>query len=307
VIRGDDHLSNTPKQVALYEALGWPVPEFAHLSTILGSDRERLSKRHGATSIANFRAMGVLPEALVNYLALLGWAPPGGTREIFRLAELVKEFSLERVTPSPAVFDMEKLYWLNRHYIKESSPERIEKLALPYYTQRMAPDPAGKAAGEVVTNDAWAPDVLRWLGSVTRLLAPYVDRLEQLPEKAAPIFHYDAKSAVASPDNAEVLGWPETDAVLARFTVKVLEDEDAREGKLAPEQFKKIVNEVKAETGVKGKELFHPIRIAVTGSHSGPDFDKLIPILEEGSRLSLPWHVLSVHERVEQFAKARGK
>ena len=83
VIRGDDHLSNTPKQVALYEALGWPVPEFAHLSTILGADRERLSKRHGATSIANFRDMGVLPEALVNYLALLGWAPRGGTREIF--------------------------------------------------------------------------------------------------------------------------------------------------------------------------------------------------------------------------------
>ena len=118
VIRGDDHLSNTPKQVALYEALGWPVPEFAHLSTILGSDRERLSKRHGATSIANFREMGVLPEALVNYLVLLGWAPPGGTREIFSREELVKEFSLERVTPSAAVFDMEKLYWLNRHYIK---------------------------------------------------------------------------------------------------------------------------------------------------------------------------------------------
>ncbi len=94
VIRGDDHLSNTPKQVALYEALGWPVPEFAHLSTILGSDRERLSKRHGATSIANFRDMGVLPEALVNYLALLGWAPTGGTRELFSPEELKKEFSL---------------------------------------------------------------------------------------------------------------------------------------------------------------------------------------------------------------------
>jgi len=93
VIRGDDHLSNTPKQVALYEALGWPVPEFAHLSTILGNDRERLSKRHGATSIANFRDMGVLPEALVNYLALLGWAPAGGNREIFSPQELIKEFS----------------------------------------------------------------------------------------------------------------------------------------------------------------------------------------------------------------------
>ena len=135
VIRGDDHLSNTPKQVALYEALGWPVPEFAHLSTILGSDRERLSKRHGATSIANFREMGVLPEALMNYLALLGWAPSGGTREIFTPEELKKEFSLERVTPSPAVFDMEKLYWLNRHYIKQSPAERIEKLAEPYFVR----------------------------------------------------------------------------------------------------------------------------------------------------------------------------
>ena len=147
----------------------------------------------------------------------------------------------------------------------------------------------------------------RWFGTITRLLAPYVDRLEQLPEKASLIFHYDAHAAIAAPDNAEVLGWPQTDAVLARFTFKVLEDEEAREARLEPEQFKKMLQEVKAETGAKGKELFHPIRIALTGSHSGPDFDKLIPILEEGSRLSLPRHVLSVYERVEQFARARGK
>ena len=294
VIRGDDHLSNTPKQVALYEALGWPVPEFAHLSTILGADRERLSKRHGATSIANFREMGVLPEALMNYLALLGWAPSGGTREIFSKQELVKEFSLERVTPSPAVFDMEKLYWLNRHYIKESSPERVDGLARPYYAALV---------GATTANE----EISRWLSSITRLLAPSVDRLEQLPEKASLIFNYDAKAALASPDNAEVLAGPHTDAVLARFVVKILEDESAREGRLTPEQFKKIVNEVKAESGAKGKELFHPIRIVVTGSHSGPEFDKLIPILEEGSHLALPKHVLSVRERVEEFAKARGK
>src|ERR1700746_483999 len=110
VIRGDDHLSNTPKQVALYEALGWPVPEFAHLSTILGADRERLSKRHGATSIAHFRDMRGLPQALMNDPALLGWAPTGGARKIFTPAELQREFTLERVTPSAAVFDMEKLY-----------------------------------------------------------------------------------------------------------------------------------------------------------------------------------------------------
>jgi nondiscriminating glutamyl-tRNA synthetase len=306
VIRGDDHLSNTPKQVAVYEALGWPVPEFAHLSTILGSDRERLSKRHGATSIANFRDMGVLPEALVNYLALLGWAPTGGTREIFSMPELVKEFSLQRVTPSPAVFDIEKLYWLNRHYIKASSTERIEKLSQPYFSQLLGEIfPSHESKETAASSDV--PDLSVWLAKVVQLLAPSVDRLDQLPARAALIFNYDAKAALASTDNAEVLAWPNTDAVLARFTYKILEDESARDGKLTPEQFKKIVNEVKAESGAKGKELFHPIRIVVTGSHSGPEFDKLIPILEEGSRLPLPKPVLNVHQRVQQFAKARAK
>src|SRR5204863_1395333 len=195
VIRGDDHLSNTPKQVALYEALGWPVPEFAHLSTILGADRERLSKRHGATSIANFREMGVLPEALANYLALLGWAPSGGTREIFSPEELVKEFSLERVTPSPAVFDMEKLYWLNRHYIKRSSTDQIVELSIPYF----------RSAGLLPYDELLDPETLGWMKKLIELLAPYVDRLDQLPERAASIFHYDAAAAIKTEDNRELL------------------------------------------------------------------------------------------------------
>ncbi|PYV72223.1 MAG: glutamate--tRNA ligase [Acidobacteria bacterium] len=341
VIRGDDHLSNTPKQVTLYEALGWPVPEFAHLSTILGADRERLSKRHGATSIANFRDMGVLPEALVNYLALLGWAPSGGTREIFSRDELVKEFSLERVTPSPAVFDMEKLYWLNRHYIKERRAADWEQTILQpaiassiedlvYFLRtggatshnelvaqlnrhsneiKMAVGTWGyfQRAGQLPEIRLVTKENLLWVSRMVYLLSPSVDRLEQLPERAALIFNYDAKAALASPDNAEVLGLPHTDAVLTRFTVKMFEDESASEGKLTAERFKQIVNEVKAETGAKGKELFHPIRIVITGSHSGPEFDKLIPILEEGSHLKLPKHVLSVRERVEEFAKTRGK
>src|SRR5437868_5683515 len=168
VIRGDDHLSNTPKQVAVYEALGWPVPEFAHLSTILGPDRERLSKRHGATSVANFREMGVLPEALVNYMALLGWAPSGGDREIFSPQELVKEFRLDRVTPSPAVFDFEKLYWLNRHYIKESPRDRILPLSIPVFQR----------AGYLQDLVAQAPSPVHdWLGKLLDLLLPSVDRL----------------------------------------------------------------------------------------------------------------------------------
>jgi len=307
VIRGDDHLSNTPKQVALYEALGWPVPEFAHLSTILGADRERLSKRHGATSIANFRDMGVLPEALVNYLALLGWAPPGGTREIFTAQELVKEFSLERVTPSPAVFDMEKLYWLNRHYMKSWPIDDLASTGAWFFQKSgliEAEAPTWPGAHRVPAVHI-ADNLRLWLSRVVATFTPYVDRLDQLPERALRIFHYDAKAALANPDNAEVLALPNTDAVIAGFTVKILEDESAQAGQLTSERFKQLVNEVKAETDAKGKELFHPIRLMITGSHSGPDFDKVIPILEEGSHLSLPQHVLSVHQRVEAFAQAR--
>src|SRR5579871_979358 len=285
VIRGDDHLSNTPKQVALYEALGWPVPQFAHLSTILGGDRERLSKRHGATSIANFRDMGVLPEALMNYLALLGWAPSGGTREIFSPEELKREFSLERVTPSPAVFDMEKLYWLNRHYIKQSPPERIERLAEAYFVR----------AGLLPENPN--ESTRAWFAKVVALLVPSVDKLDELPQRASLIFHYNADEAKHAPDNAEVLASAKSSEVLAAFADQLQADNSL----LTPEGFKAIMNEVKAKTGAKGKELFHPVRIALTGSHSGPEFDKLIPILEEGSRLDLPQPVLSVRARLQAF------
>jgi nondiscriminating glutamyl-tRNA synthetase len=290
VIRGDDHLSNTPKQVALYEALGWPVPEFAHLSTILGKDRERLSKRHGATSIANFREMGVLPEALMNYLALLGWAPSGGTREIFTPEELKKEFSLERVTPSPAVFDMEKLYWLNRHYIKQGPPERIERLAEPFFVSAKLlpenPDERTRA----------------WFAKVIALLGPSVDKLDQIPERAALIFRYDAADALAAPDNAEVLAGQKTKEVLTTFAQLVKNYPSS----MTPEFFKAIMNDVKAKTGAKGKDLYHPVRIVFTGSHSGPEFDKLIPILEEGSELQLPQHVMNVRERLAAFRAAGG-
>ena len=309
VIRGDDHLSNTPKQVALYEALGWPVPEFAHLSTILGSDRERLSKRHGATSIANFRDMAILPEALVNYLALLGWAPSGGTREIFSKDELVKEFSLQRITPSPAVFDLEKLYWLNRHYIKQLDPDHLMTFLLIFFIRAgFFGEEAAKAAREQHPGFFIKAELTsEWLKKIGALLAPSVDRLDQLPERASWIFNYDPLAAIAAPDNQEVFAWANSNAVLSRFTCKILEDEAARDHQLTPERFKAIVNEVGAETGTKGKELFHPIRIAVTGSHSGPEFDKVIPILEEGSRFKLPRHVLSVRERVKSFAAVRTK
>jgi glutamyl-tRNA synthetase/nondiscriminating glutamyl-tRNA synthetase len=284
VIRGDDHLSNTPKQVALYEALGAKVPEFAHLSTILGSDRERLSKRHGATSIAHFREMGVLPEALVNYLALLGWAPHGGTRETFTREELIKEFELERVTPSPAVFDMQKLYWLNRHYIAQAAPQQLFELSLPFFSR----------ARFVTAPDATARE---WLGKVIALLAPSVDKLDELPGRAALIFNYDAKSALEIYENRELFHVEQSKNVARTFAALARSEA----GLLSAERFKAIMNEVKAKTGAKGKDLFHPVRVALTGSHSGPEFDKLIPIIEQGSILHLPTHVKSVRERLDEF------
>ena len=290
VIRGDDHLSNTPRQVALYAALGWPVPQFAHLSTILGEDRERLSKRHGATSIQAFREMGVLPEALVNYLALLGWAPPGGNRETFTAAELKKEFSLERVTPAAAIFDMAKLYWLNRHYLKLCPPPRVRELSLPFFIKAgFLPSDANKA-------------LLAWFDHVLSLVLASVDRLEQLPERARFIFEYDPAAALASLQNAEVLHGEKTGAVLDSFTQRARSLGDAA---MTPEIFKELVNQVKAETGARGKELFHPLRILVTGSHSGPEFDKLVPILETGSQLAGEKRILNLRERVEAFAAAR--
>src|SRR6476646_1712173 len=309
VIRGDDHISNTPKQVAVYEALGLPVPEFAHLSTILGPDRERLSKRHGATSVASFRDMGVLPEALMNYLALLGWAPSGGDREIFSKDELIKEFSLERVTPSPAVFDTEKLHWLNRHYIKQKISGAVS-ITLPGVMIRgevtVKPPPTIHELGiEFLQRAGLLPanvngNVKGWSNGLIDLLAPYVDQLDQLPEKAKIIFNHDAAAALALPENTEVFASDKAKPVMQAFAKRA-----ANESPLTPERFKAIMDEIKAETGAKGKDLFHPVRIMLIGSHSGPDFNKLITVIEDGSKLEVPTHVKSVRERVAEFAAAQ--
>jgi nondiscriminating glutamyl-tRNA synthetase len=282
VIRGDDHVSNTPKQVAIYEAFGWTAPEFAHLSTILGSDRERLSKRHGATSIASFREMGYLPEALMNYLALLGWGAEGGTRETFAPEELVREFKLERVTASPAVFDTGKLDWLNRHYLKLRPVAEVALLAWPYFEQ----------AGYLGSRDKATAEIADWFERLVAVFLPGVDHLDQLPAKAAFVFAMDSAKTKADPENAAILESDPGQRVIRAFAARVT----AESGPITPERFKAIMNEVKTETGAKGKELFHPVRILLTGAHSGPEFDKIIPLMEDGASLGLG--VKSLAERV---------
>jgi glutamyl-tRNA synthetase/nondiscriminating glutamyl-tRNA synthetase len=283
VIRGDDDISNTPKQVAIYHAFGWQVPEFAHLSTILGADRERLSKRHGATSISTFREMGYLPEALVNYLALLGWGAEDGKTETFTLDELTKAFSLERVTASPAIFDFEKLNWLNRHYLELASPERLSALAWGYFGERL---PAAKVAAEPVKD---------WFVRLLALFVPAVDHLSQLPEKAAPVLGFDPEAARCNEENAAILAADSARTVLGELASRVR----AHSGRITPDVFKAWLNEIRAATGAKGPELFHPVRIALTGAHSGREFDKLLPLIEDGAALGLG--IPSVRERVLQF------
>jgi glutamyl-tRNA synthetase len=286
VIRGDDHISNTPKQVAIYEAFGWPVPEFAHLSTILGADRERLSKRHGATSIATFREMGYLPEALVNYLALLGWGAEDGKTETFTLAELTRAFSLDRVTPSPAIFDFDKLNWLNRHYLKLAAPERIAELAWPFFVDRLG---AREAASEAKK---------AWFARLMALFVPAVDRLEQLPAKTAFIFGFDSEAARADDENRAILAADSARTVLGELACRVR----AHSGPATPEAFNAWMNEIKAATGVKGKDLFHPVRIAITGTHSSPAFDKILPLIEDGAGLAIG--IPTVRERIMHFVGA---
>ncbi len=289
VIRGDDHISNTPRQLALYGALGWEPPEFAHLSTILGSDRTRLSKRHGATSLGNFREMGILPEALRNYLALLGWSPADGVTEILGPEELIAQFSLERITKSPAVFDPEKLDWMNRHYMKEAPPRRLAELSVPFL-----------ARAGYLSEPVDAP-VLPWLERVLDAVLKNINQLSDLPGVVRLIFEYDAEGVVRGEETRHVADEASPREVLKAFIPKAL-----AEGEMRYPRFREIAKSVQKETGKKSKELFHPIRVALTGAVSGPELEKLIPIFEEGAKLGLARPVKSVAERLREFAEAAG-
>ncbi len=283
VIRGDDHLSNTPKQVAMYGALGWEVPLFAHLSSILGGDKERLSKRHGATSIATLREMGYLPEALINYLASLGWIPQNGEAPAFTLQELVQKFSLDAVTSSPAVFDFDKLNLLNRRYLKSSSPVRLASLAWEYF------------GGLLPEKEDASDEVLVWFVRLLEIFVPSVEHLDQLTAKALSVFGFDSEVARSRPENAAVLKADSARVVLTELADRVR----AHSLPVTPEVFKRWLEEIKQATGAKENDLFYPVRIALTGTQSGPDFDKLISVIEQGAALGLG--VATIRQRVEKF------
>jgi glutamyl-tRNA synthetase len=287
VVRGEGHLSNTHRQILLYEALDAPPPRFAHLSTILGPDGQKLSKRHGATSIEEFRRQGYLPEALVNYLALLGWSPPNDGQEIMSLDEIKAHFNLSRVLKSPAIFDTTKLDWMNRSYINKTPGQDLLVTAMPFFAD----------AGLFPENpDAQAST---WLAAVIDLVKTHVDHLDQLPAAAVIVYGFATDPPLLDEHVRETLGSPEGKAVAEEFA-RLVDDLEF----LTPDTYRDIVARVKTATGQKGRNLFHPIRTALTGAASGPDLEKLIQLYEEGSRLQLPGKVMSCRERLRSILDA---
>jgi nondiscriminating glutamyl-tRNA synthetase len=288
VIRGEDHISNTPRQILLYEALGFTPPTFAHLSLVMGPDHTPLSKRHGATSVDEFRSKGYLPEALVNYLALIGWSPGGGD-ELLPARELAKRFSIDAVTLSAGVFDEEKLAWVNRHYLKQASVFRLAELSVPYFQQ----------AGIDVQP---SPIALEFLASVMPIASESVDRLDQVPPRLSVLFKYSAEAAIAD------------DAVRAEMTAdgaqavaRAFADELAAAPRLDRDKFRAAANAVKTRTGQKGRALFHPIRIVLTGRAEGPELDLVVPAIDRGAELpsdsGVP-QVIGCRERAAAFVSA---
>jgi nondiscriminating glutamyl-tRNA synthetase len=287
VIRGEDHISNTPRQVLLYQALGFTPPEFAHLSLVMGPDHTPLSKRHGATSVSEFRERGYLPEALVNYLALIGWSP-GGDEELLPIQELARRFALEDVGHSAGVFDQEKLAWMNRHYMKEAAPARLAAESARFFLSR----------GYVRRR---TDEAMEYLISILPMAVGSVDRLEEIPDRLRFIFEFDAEAALVRDGVSGVVH-----EAGARAVIEALPD--AIDGPLVDrETFRAMANRVKERTGMKGKALFHPIRVALTGEGGGPELDLAVPAIERGASLAASAGVAPIsgcRDRAAAFAAA---
>ena len=283
VIRGEDHISNTPRQLLLYEAIGWTPPLFGHVSMVLGPDHAKLSKRHGATSVGEFREHGYLPEALANYLALIGWSP-GENQELLPLEELAARFRIEDVGKSAGVFDPEKLAWVNRHYLKLAVPGRLAELTLPFLRQY-----------------GWVSELnaagLEFLARAVAIAAQSVDRIDQVPARLDFLFDYSATAALSNPAIR-------AEASESRAVIVALADELATSSPLTDkETFRALATRVRERTGAKGKALFHPIRLALTGEQEGLELDLAVPLIESGARLQKSgiWAIFTAADRAAAF------
>jgi len=253
VIRGEDHLSNTPKQILIYEALNFDIPQFAHLPIILGEDRSKLSKRHGAVSVRAFKDEGYMPEALFNYLSLLGWHP-SDDREILLKDEIIKEFDIKDVHKSPAVFDRTKLRWMNGVYIRERIDiDELTRRAVPFF------EGFGYKAD------------FEYYKRVMEAIRDSIETLMDIKDRARPFFvdefEFDERAREELSDEIAY-------TVVQRFYEKI-RDRDSLTG----QEFKSIMKEIQKELKVRGRQLFHPVRIALTGEHSGVGLDILVDVI----------------------------
>lgn len=253
VIRGEDHIPNTPKQILIYEALRFEIPKFAHLPVILGEDRSKLSKRHGAVSVKNYREEGYMPEALFNFLCLLGWSPPEEGREIFSKEELIELFTLEGVNSAPAVFNKEKLRWMNGVYIREVlSLDRLVEEFMPFLER------AGYRADKEY---------------VKRVLQRTRDSFDTLLEGVERLRPFFAESLSYSEEAMAVLENQHSRDVLELFLQKV------QEGQLNSQKVKEIAKEIQRELNLKAKDVWHALRASLTGELEGVGVDILCDVM----------------------------
>ena len=255
VIRAEEHLTNTHRQVLVYRAMGWSVPEFAHVSLILGQDRTKLSKRHGATSVSAYAEGGYLPGAMVNYLTLLGWSSPEGL-EVFGRDHAIANFALERVNPAPAVFDPQKLDWVNGQHLHAKSAAELAPLVRPFFD-------------------------VPWLEEGIEVVKTSVQRLTQFEEALRSVMRYEP---------------PEVDRAFAEKLAADLREYGAPDDEAS---FKAMTERLKSATGAKGKALFMPLRLALTGQEHGPELVRAVPLLRHASESDA--RVLSPLERVERI------
>ena len=268
VIRGDDHISNTPKHILLFQALGRTPPEFAHVPLILGTDKKKLSKRHGITSVTEYERIGYLPDAMVNFLALLGWSP-GGDREVMPRDELIAAFSLDGISGGAAVFDPEKLDWFNAQYLARLNPDDLVERVKPLL----------QAAG-LWTDDLDVEGRRKWLQRVLRLVLPRVRRLPEFVGQAAPFL---SASVEYDPDAVRK---HLTSADLDRHVEALIAALEGDDGPYEEAAIERVLRSVADARGIKAAALIHAARIAATGKAVSPGIFEVLALLGKPLTLS---------------------
>ena len=265
VMRGDDHISNTPKQIVIYQALGYEPPNFAHIPMIMGPDNTRLSKRHGATSVMAYQKMGFLPEAVVNYIAHLGWSS-GDNQEIYSIPELVKAFDLKKVSGHSAIFSMDKLNWFNGEYLKKMPDDIYAQKLLPFLQEVN------------FMEDQVSPEAFQWLVRVVSLMKSRVKNFRQFLEYGDYFFTDAFKLDEDATDVLKQEG--------VQLTLEQLSERLSLIEKWNEENIESGVREVAKTLQLKGKHIIHPTRVSLSGKKVGPSLFALMEVLGKDTNIN---------------------